>query len=87
MKPAPTPAEAIFVIERELLSAGARCTGLRFFPFPDPDAPLVIVCAELEDAGDIQVLTRLDWPIVVTGDDYDEAAIARAFAMPSQSVH
>jgi hypothetical protein len=36
---------------------------------------------------DIQVLTRLDFPIAVSGDDYDEAAIARAFAMPSQSVH
>jgi hypothetical protein len=29
---------------------------------------------------------RLDFPIAMIGDDYDEAAIARAFAMPSQSV-
>jgi len=42
---------------------------------------------ELADGRDIQVLTRLDWPVVVTGDHYDEDAIARAFQMASQSIH
>jgi hypothetical protein len=84
---AATPAEARLAIEREVLSASAPCMGIRFFPCPSLDHRSVIVCAELADGSDIQVLTRLDWPIVVTGDDYDEAAIARAFAMPSGAVH
>jgi hypothetical protein len=60
---------------------------IRFFPYPYPDCKLVLVCAELADGSDIQVLMQLDWPVVVTGDHYDEAAIARAFQMASQSVH
>jgi hypothetical protein len=48
---------------------------------------LVIACAELADGSDIQLLIWLDWPIVVTSDSYDEDAIAREFAMPSQSAH
>ena len=43
--------------------------------------------AELADGTDIQVLARLDYPITVTDDDYDDAAIARAFQMPSAAVH
>jgi hypothetical protein len=82
-----TPAEAMLRIEREVLTASAPCERIRFFPYPDPDRRLVIVCAELTDGSDIQVVAELPYPIAVSGDDYDEAAIARAFAMPSQSVH
>src|SRR4051794_21352474 len=84
MTPVATPWEAI---EREVLAASARCLGIRFCPYPDPDRRLVLVCAELCDGSDIQVLARLDWPIDVTGDSYDEASIARAFRMPSESTH
>jgi hypothetical protein len=87
MMAAATPAEAMIRIEVALLAARVRCMAIRFFPCPDGSRRLVIVCAELADGSDIQVLTRLDFPIAVSGDDYDEAAIARAFAMPNQSVH
>ena len=86
MTPA-TPAEAMFAIECAVLTASIPCAGIRFCPYPDPDRRLVLVCAELVDGRDIQVLARLDWPIDMTGDDYDEAAIARAFRMESQSTH
>jgi hypothetical protein len=87
MIPAATPQEAMFVIERKLLTARARCERIRYFPYPGPDRRLVIACAELADGSDIQVLARLDFPIAMAGDDYDEAAIGRAFQMPSRSVH
>jgi hypothetical protein len=45
------------------------------------------VCAEFADGSDIQVLARLDVPIAMAGDDFDEASLARAFAMPSGAVH
>jgi hypothetical protein len=87
MMAAATPAEAMIRIEVALLAARVRCMAIRFFPCPDGSRRLVIVCAELANGNDIQVLTRLDFPITVTGDHYDEASLARAFQMPSQSVH
>jgi hypothetical protein len=60
MIPAATPQEAMFVIERKLLTARARCERIRYFPYPGPDRRLVIACAELADGSDIQELARLD---------------------------
>jgi hypothetical protein len=59
----------------------------RFCPYPDSERRLVLVVAELADGAEIQVLARLDWPVAVSADDYDEAAIAAAFQMPSGAVH
>jgi hypothetical protein len=87
MMAAATPAQAMFVIEEALWATRARCECIRFFPYPDPDRRLVLVVAELSDGSDIQVLCRLDFPIAMIGDHYDEAATARAFEMPSQSMH
>jgi hypothetical protein len=83
---AATPAEAMIRIEGEILSAAARCERIRFFPYPG-DRRLVLVCAELSDGGNIEVLARLDVPIAMDGYDYDEAALARAFQMPNRSLH
>jgi hypothetical protein len=85
---AATPAEAKLLVERELLRRAGTCTGVRLFPYPCADRRLVILCAELSDGTDIEVLCSLAWPIAISNDGFfDEAAIARAFEMPSAAVH
>jgi hypothetical protein len=88
--PACSPAEARLALEHELLLGGARCLRVRFFPYPCATRRLVLVCAELADGGDVRVLCLLDVPIDMTGDDFDEAALAARFFAgppPSCAVH
>jgi hypothetical protein len=86
MKAAASPAEAMIAVERELMRRAGTCVRVRYLPHPCSDGRLCLVCAELSDNTDVQVLCKLAWPVAVNGSD-DEAAIAMQFQMPSGAVH
>jgi hypothetical protein len=86
MKTATSPAEAQMIIHAELLRRSALCLRLQYVPYPS-SGDLVLICAELNDGTELQVLTKLDWPVAVHGDEFDLEAIKRQFFMPSTAKH